>query len=602
MWRADLSQYIFTRSFIYLEKTRKMRSGKLTYALKQIATSAGMLQTCRPIVRAKLELSTPPSAPLAGSVSFIVGDAMKTPTFACGTLQERVLAYILLLEFDQYSAVQLRHVSVADLEPLLSCHDLATYAQVTSVLSDTANILKIAARIINPAQNGLTGRAYEGTSLQNEMPQFGSGKTIPRSLKANDSGETISVTAGASRITSYGQAVRLDFVGEWFHRMCVKLEESRQSKFVSRFAKPVIFDQEILNLSPKLIVFDTLGLKTRLENEGLSVVKRFRKPKQREYKHAKITHSMLYYQLDLLAKNYSIVADEFVLGSVARGRKKLKVHLPNLKLYAVTDGTKQQTLTSYINSKDLFSVYFDNPEYVQLGGALFRDNGVIAEIEGVISALIPLPQMSVADREKVDVSRDHPHPSKATLQNFPNTSVFDIVERKYSASNYIFCDDLGDEWADHIIIDGNNHLLTFVHSKHGKPSRGASSLHEVVSQALKNMGNLLCVPSSMRQKLATFENTFISDTLINRVRLAPAGEPFATTLDRVDHFLSSNRLQRQAAIACSFLSAADCRRDLLALKAGGPVKASVRQLLWLLSYYVAACREVSVVPLIMCRP
>jgi hypothetical protein len=601
MWRAELNDYVFTRSFVYLEKIRKMKSGVLRCALTEIARAAGMSNTCTPVVRAKLELSQPPAPPLFGTVSFIVGDVIKTPTFATGTLNERVLAYVLLLEYADYAAVQLRHVPVAELDPLLTHHDLASYAQVTSVLSDSANILKIASRIINPAQNGLTGRAYEGTSLQNEMPQFGSGKTIPRSLKANEGGETISVTAGASRITSYGQAVKLDIVGVWFHRICTKLLLSRQSRFVSRFAKPVVFEREIQRLQSKLVVFDTLGLKTRIAEDGLVVVKKFRKA-NRQTAYAKITDSMLDYRLDLLTQNQSVVSDKFEAGALIRTRKKLKVELPFLKGYATSDGSKQSPLATYINAKDLFSVYFDDTEYVQLGGSLFRDGGLIAEIDGVIGALSPLNRMASADREKIDPSRDHPHPLKTTLTNFPPTSVFDIVEQHYTGAKYIFCDDLGDEWADHIIINDKDHTLTFVHSKHGKPSRGASKLHEVVSQALKNMGNLLCLPESMRQKLSGFDNTFMKGSLISRVRLRPQGELFAQTLDRVDLQLSSNRLQRQMVLACSFLSAGDCRNDLTTLKNGGQVKASVRQLLWLLSYFVAACREVSVVPLILCKP
>ncbi|MYM36574.1 hypothetical protein GTP38_19785 [Duganella sp. FT94W] len=601
MWRAELSDYVFTRSFVYLEKTRKIKSGSLRRVLVQIASSVGMANNCRPIIRAKLELSQPPSAPCFGTVSFVVGDVIKTPTFACGNLNERVLAYVLFLEFGEYSAVQLRNVPVAELEPLLNYSDFASHAQITSVLSDSANILKIAARIINPAQNGLTGRAYEGTSLQNEMPQFGSGKTIPRSLKANDSGETISVTAGASRITSYGQAVKLNIVGSWFHRMCTRLQQSRQSRFVSRFAKPVIFEREIQQLTSQLIVFDTIGIRTRLSEDGLTVVKRFRKTNARQYSFAKITDSMLDHQLHLLGNNQIVLENKFELGALSRGRKKLKVDLPSLKAYALTDGTKHNSLVAYINSKDLFSVYFDSTEYVQLGGSLFRDGGLIAEIEGVISALSPVAAMGSADREKVDISRDRPHPTKATLSNFPSTSVFDIVESNYGGADYIFCDDLGDEWADHIIVDRGRQTLTFVHSKHGKPSRGASSLHEVVGQALKNMGNLLCMPSSMRQKLAGFDGTFMKGTQISRVRAAPLGETFETTLDRVEQHLSSNKLQRQMVLACSFLSATDCTNDLNALRSGGAVRASVRQLLWLLSYFVSACKEVNVEPIIHCR-
>ncbi|MCC7703363.1 hypothetical protein IGS59_14020 [Janthinobacterium sp. GW460P] len=552
-----------------------------------------------PIVRFKLQLQVAP--PKFGSVSMIIGESVLAPPFANGTLQERVIAYVLLLETENFAALQLRHVSMTDIEPLLEYYEWVSHGQITSVLSDSAKILKIAAKIINPAQSGLTGRGYEGNSLQDEMPHYGSGKTIPRSLKASDLGETISVTAGASRITSYGQAVNIDKVGIWYERICQLLLANKQSIFVSRFAEPVDFAVTIPSLTPKLVVFDTLSFFTRVKDEGLQLRRKFKKKGSRDIKRAAASDQMFEDVIAALKTNALIKNNSFPIGSISVTKNALKIDLSSLKHFTLYNGIKDISLSSYINNKDMFSVYFDLPDYVYMGSSLFRDQGLLSEIDAVIASIEGHAVMSTADREKIDLNKKTPNLGASTLTSFPPTSVFAIVENHYNAADYIFCDDLGDEWADHICLDVATKTLSFVHSKHGSPSTSASALHEVVGQALKNMGNLLCTPLVLGKKVDGFNKIYIG-TLIPRIRKAPAGQAIPAIKTRVMDTLNDNGLRREMVLSCSFLSESDVKAELLKLRAGIKVRPHIRQLLWLLSYFVAASKELSVRPRILCRP
>lgn len=576
-----------------------MKSRSLRWVLKQIKEDIALENPAPVIVRYKLALGTLP--PTYANVSLVLGETVRSPTFSNGTLYERVLAYILLLEKKEYAALQLRHVGIGDIEPLLEYYKFAPYSQVTNVLSDKANILKIVSRIINPAQSGLIGRAYEGNSLQNEMPQFGSGKTIPRSLKANDNGDMISVTANSSRITTYGQAVDLDGIGKWFYKICGLLSTNQRSSFLARFAEPIDFATAMPNLSARLIVFDTLALQQRIKQDGLIWRRRLKRKGQRLLSRPVATSQMADQVVAQLAKNSVIAGGSFHLGMVSLTASKLKVQLPALKHFSLFDGKKDISLSSYINSKDLFSIYFDAPDHVYMGGGLFRDSGLLGEVDSVIATLEGIVALSTADREKIDYSKSHLHPGKNLLTNFPPTSVFAIAEQHFNAAEYIFCDDLGDEWADHIVVDSVGRKLTFIHSKHGDPTTGASSLHEVVGQALKNMGNLLCMPSAMARKIPGFAGHYTA-TQIPLVRKAPAGQAIAAVEASISQILSDNQLRREAVLCCSFLSATQIQRELQSLRGNIKVRPHIRQLLWLLSYFVAACKELSVIPRILCRP
>lgn len=68
--------------------------------------------------------------------------------------------------------------------------------------------------------------------------------------------------------------------------------------------------------------------------------------------------------------------------------------------------------------------------------------------------------------------------------------MFHVVENEiYQDADYLVCDDLGNEWADHIAIKDDT--ISFIHSKcKDKAGLSASAFQEIVGQATKNIGNL----------------------------------------------------------------------------------------------------------------
>ncbi|TOJ01974.1 hypothetical protein CGI47_24710, partial [Vibrio parahaemolyticus] len=73
---------------------------------------------------------------------------------------------------------------------------------------------------------------------------------------------------------------------------------------------------------------------------------------------------------------------------------------------------------------------------------------------------------------------------------FAEGSMFHFVENLHEGDDYVFCDDLGIEWADHITFNLNEGSIAFIHSKHGDETTSASKLHDVVGQGIKNLGNM----------------------------------------------------------------------------------------------------------------
>lgn len=594
MKKLDVLEFSFTKSFIFFKRSKALPKKKLLLLLKKITQESGSTLIFRPAIRHGVLLSAKTGE--MGNVSLLVGQSKRSPSFSNGALHENLISYFLLFESCDYCAIQLRHISVADIESFYAYYTKLSYAQVTSVLDDAAKVLKITARIINPAQQGVTGRGYEGTDLNGEMPSYGNGRSIPRNLKAKNGTEIVSITSGAARITTYGQSVGIPEIASWFATYCDVLSMGLRSKFIQRFASPVVFSDEIGKITPTLIVFDSLSFRHLINEEEL-VIKRCYKRKK-----AKATPEMVENILATLENSRRIKVYKFNSGHLKLLSNSIQVNLPSLENYVINDGKNDIKISTYINRKDLYSIYFNSPEHIYLSGTIFRDKSAISEIDSVISCLEEITDLSGADREKLLLSKKDTTDT-SNWDFFPVSSVFGIVESHISSDDYIFCDDLGDEWADHISFNSKTKTLAFHHSKYSNDEgTGASKLHDIVAQALKNMGHVICSPIAMENKIDGY-NIPYPNSKISRIRKRPAGEiDDVATKIAIGRIMRSNDLNRTVAIYCSFLSKKKLNDGLLKLKNGDRVKPHFNQVLWLLSFFISASKEINVRPVIYCQP
>ena len=187
-----------------------------------------------------------------------------------------------------------------------------------------------------------------------------------------------------------------------------------------------------------------------------------------------------------------------------------------------------------------------------------------------------------------------------TQTSFDFDSMFGFVENIFSNEDYIFCDDLGDEWADHITFNLQDPSISFIHSKHGDTSTSASNLHDVVGQGIKNLGNMFFSKEQLDNKIVkTLSNTYTSGkgikTQIQRIR--KTSQNFDADLINL---LKNYKLHRKCILNCSFISKTDISTEFTKLKNRQPVRGHIIQLLWILSSFAHAAKEANVIPLIYC--
>ena len=163
-------------------------------------------------------------------------------------------------------------------------------------------------------------------------------------------------------------------------------------------------------------------------------------------------------------------------------------------------------------------------------------------------------------------------------------------------------DDLGNEWADFIKLKGNT--LTFIHGKHGDTLFSATSFHDIVGQALKNIGNMIPFDDQLEGKALVWNQTLNINgvsTSINRLRV---GDVISNSISTYKKLLLSPNLKREIILVVNFISRTQLKDRLHKLKTGVPFseRNQVIQILWLLSSLISGCMENGIGVHIYCKP
>jgi len=247
----------------------------------------------------------------------------------------------------------------------------------------------------------------------------------------------------------------------------------------------------------------------------------------------------------------------------------------------------------YIDRSNLYTILFNDFSIVYLDGALYKDDS-LTDGHRFLSYLRSDATLSVTTSEKGHFSAAH--------TAFDVDSVFRIiVDGIAQQDEMLICDDLGDEWADFIGINGHSHpkTISFYHAKHGVLSLGASGLHVAVSQAIKNLGRINLAPDEIATKLPKWTSAYNSEgpTLIQRVVRGDPERLNATIIDA----LSSPDTIRRVFVVTSSLSLSEVDQQFVAIRGGEAPTPHFVQLYWLLMSYFSACTEVGAYPYVVCQ-
>ncbi|WP_231565441.1 hypothetical protein [Vibrio hyugaensis] len=493
-----------------------------------------------------------------------------------GEVEDRIHAYIVIIEYDNHCAVLKKSCSnVSDL--LKDKFTLIGSTELGRTFSVDAEYQKMSTRNMTVSDRAMRARSYEAANLKGLLSTHSAGRSIPYYLKVRQ-GTSIKSISGTGRIVESSQRISLDQVAGWVKEQVDLLENARDNEFLDAFAKKVEL-ADVLNVtSPNALLIESSALSERIEKDNLVLVYRTRKSKL-----IKVSNRVKNKLLSHLEQTFEIDEAAGIMGFGSEAKIKintqtLSLHSKLLSNFRVIENSKELTLQRYIVKNGLYSITFNEPRYMYFMGACFEDSSGISEITSILDILHPVGGMDRITSEKGTFTDGQ--------EEFENDSIFHLVEEFHHGDDYVFCDDLGIEWADHITLNLSDGCISFIHSKHGSTTTSASKLHDVVGQGIKNLGNMFFSKQQLLDRTETTLNGYYQNsgvrTQIHRIR---KGDVRALDND-LDNLLKNYQLHRKCILCCSFMSKSSIEAEFNKIRNHKPVAGHITQLLWIISSFL----------------
>lgn len=516
------------------------------------------------------------------------------PVYFIGeALEDRVYAFILLIEYENYLAIFKK--SCANISEIIKENfTLVDSSGLTATFDDNdVEFQKIALRNMTVSDRAMRARSYEAADLKGLLSTHSAGRSIPFYLKLRQGAVTKTISS-TGRLIESSQRKTLDEIAEWVKEQVELIESpSNGNNFLDSFAKKVGLSDVLDICEPNAILVESTPLYERIERDGLvltyKTVRNGSLVVSSRVKNKLFADLEHVYELD---SEYKVVGRE-ACTRLRKNEKSLTLTSKALAKFRVVENGKEVTLQKFIIKNGYYSVTFTDPKFMYFMGACFEDSSGVSEINSILEILHPKPEIFVVTSEKgsfTDASTE-----------FDADSMFGVVESLHQGDDYIFCDDLGIEWADHITLNKTESNISYIHSKHGDSSTSASNLHEVVGQGIKNLGNMYFTKDQMLEringKFSKAYNNNGSNTGITRIRKGDA----TLAEDYLDELLKDYKLHRKCILSCSFLSKSAVTVEFSKIQRGESVSGHVIQLLWIISSFAHAVKDMNAIPIIYCK-
>jgi len=529
--------------------------------------------------------------------------------------KEESHAYLLIVEYDDYCIVVKRN---ANLTPyfkriFLSSIDYEVLSKL--FLSERTEYHALSLLNIDPSEYSTRTKSFRSNDLKRSMSPFGIHRYIMNRMSVSDGSDIVSLTFNTSRINKAGGKIYMDSLFKGFISTANKIKSfASQIAYVDSFALPMKFENHVNEIEPIGVLF-LLGELQELIESGQVIQVNYVEEVEDDEDRVRVIPSRVF--LRFLRRNNSLLPLGECLQNVNDIPRSYPIEnnfdenatltiygksisirstvLKNIKLRFENGGI--ENLLSWFRRKRLFLTNFSSPELVYFSGKLFSDSRLLGAIEN-------LKEVFIANDELENVSSEKGVFTPAST-NFSDGSIFNFIEAELmnDDTEYLFCDDLGDEWADYIGLHSDR--ICLYHAKY-KTTTGlsASALQDVIGQAQKNLGNVVPDFQRLQNKINSWDAVYKMDKVVTQIHKMRIGNTVAEGIESYQKKLSSPSVHIEIYLVLNFISKSQLFENLEALRDGGQVqqKAQVIQMLWFISSYVNSCKEIGLKPFIICQP
>ncbi len=513
--------------------------------------------------------------------------------------QEKLIGYLLVIEIENYIVLLYRHVP-----SLKTLHSDLTPIQTSklagSVLSDDSRFIQLKMTNSLLVSDAIRNKSFEGKNLSNSLPRYNVGNSVVKTTKIQRPDQTVSISFSTSHLSKLGCKVTINELCAWCRSIIdfIKNPYDISKTMLNSFAHAVNWSDLKDLLVPKYLFIDFYELLNLVEREGRTLLYRKEDDSLVEIEISKLLEKYLdpfelvseqndtnQFNVKKLASQLYVQKSDTALSLKSKGKIG--------RLYLSDENEKKEGLISYINRKKCYLIGFDEINYTYTNAQLYHDASILENLDSILDIFEPHESFVGVITEKGEITNE--------MTDFAEISMFNQVEKLYKDDNtitHIVCDDLGNEYADHIVI-GNNKII-YIHSKCESKlkSLSASTLQVVIGQALKNIGNIR--NGIIDKKVESWRDRNYSNSSIPLCRKGEL-DSFESTYRGV--LKSPNGIQ-EVCLAVNFISKRELQMALEQISLQQPVqqKGFVIQLIWLLSGFILACKEASINCKILCRP
>lgn len=521
--------------------------------------------------------------------------------------EETKVGFYLFVEYDRYVAVLKRYANI----PKFINEKLENVDYTTLMALETQQnsvFRKLSMQNLDGADYAMRNKTYESLDLSNNVSAIGINRYYVRSVAGTNNGERFALQLNTSKVNEFGEGLTVRDVCGWVRQ---KVDEigglgAMPETLLSAFASPVKYSTLYAQLQPvSVLIF-------------YSLVESLREKQLTEFYHtnsqgqrALVSKNVIARYIDCFSKAYTQVqvvakhdGNHYYVGD--NNAIEIRITKTGIKLYNKTwrnievEGTEggeyDGNLQNLINDNNQFNVYFKDRDLVYNNRTLLCDTRLLSSVRQFVKVLDGKGSLNGLLYEKYSGQ------SARGLVNWHPQSIFYVVERDFKANyEYFICDDCNYEWADHIGI--SKEKVSFFVSKHKTSKDSASDFQDVVSQALKNLGNLSPTRAQLNAKSAEWSGVYLTSHIL-RFYSASATDTVQKAIDLWLSNLMSPNFTREMCLVVDFLEAQTFEQQLDDIANGGhpAYEQSLFQRLWILSAFVNGCLEVGVKPVIYCKP
>jgi hypothetical protein len=510
-------------------------------------------------------------------------------------------AYLIIIDFKDYIFLSRKNISDINvqLQKVLTTID---YSILNTLFIESGTQLeKFSLNNTSVAQDAIRGKTVEAIDLKNSFSPYGASKYVLNSLRLNNNNNKTSITFNTSRITNFGEKKNLDELIQWAKIVVDKIRSHVSvNTFLDVFATPIDYETNQSKLVPISILFNLRKFHDDIENQKIVSCEIEIGGKVFQVPLEKI--------ITTLQNVFNIISDEksgrtvYKLESLYKdlqlslNKKSITLISKKASRFILTyDDNSTESILNYFNRYNDYIINFDDLSLVYSNRKLFKDNKILSYLDSFFEAFEGNKDLNTVKSEKGTLN-------KGSIE-FSSDSIFCFVEKGIlNDANFAILDDLGNELADYIKIKDST--ISFIHAKFNTSKFSASSFHDVVGQALKNIGNMTPSTEQLDAKAQIWGKKFKLKKVTTKISRLRKGKNIKDAIDSYKKLLFSPNLKREIILVINFISKEELKDRLSKLKAGKSFKEKnqVIQILWLLSSLISSCQENGVGLKIICKP